>query len=139
MFASCFASLLPSSRIRSLRAILRCTALGLFVAACATQATAGPVCKPHLAFRQVNFSPINYETMERRWSATLSVDASRCDTASGRFEILFLLMSETAPDNDLARAFTWAPGLIEVAVDVTANEWVDGYWLQGIAACPCRE
>jgi len=77
--------------------------------------------------------------MERRWSATLSVDASRCDTASGRFEILFLLMSETAPDNDLARAFTWAPGLIEVAVDVTANEWVDGYWLQGIAACPCRE
>ena len=139
MFASCFASLLPSSHIRSLRAILRCTALGLFVAACATQATAGPVCKPHLAFRQVNFSPINYETMERRWSATLSVDASRCDTASGRFEILFLLMSETAPDNDLARAFTWAPGLIDVALDVTANEWIDGYWLQGIAACPCRE
>jgi hypothetical protein len=127
-----FASLWASSMLRS-------AALGLGALVCAMQATAAPICKPHLAFRQVNFSPINYETMERRWSATLAVDASRCATTSGRFEILFVLMSETAPDDDLTRTFTWAPGLIDVAVDLTANEWFDGYWLQGIAACPCRD
>ena len=128
MFASPFAS-----------PMLRSAALVLCALACATQATAADVCKPQLAFRQVNFSPINYETMERRWSATLSVDASRCATTSGRFEILFLLMSETAPDDDLTLTFTWAPGLIDVVVDLAANEWFDGYWLQGIASCPCRE
>ena len=132
MFASLFAS--PNSR-----AILRSTTIGLFALAGAVQATAAPVCKPDLAFSQVNFSPINYETMERRWSARLSVDASRCATTSGRFEILFLLMSETAPDNDLTRTFTWAPGRIDVVVDVRANEWMGGYWFRGIASCPCRE
>ena len=63
MFASLF--VFPRSR-----AILSFTTIGLFALACAAQATAASVCKPHLAFGQVNFSPINYETMERRWSAT---------------------------------------------------------------------
>jgi len=139
MFASLFVFPKSSSRLAHTRTILRCTAFGLSALACAAQATAAPTCQPQLAFRQVSFSPINYETMQRRWSATLSVDASGCASASGRFQILFGLWSETAPDDDFVRPFTWTPGLMEVAVDVTANEAIAGYRLQNVSSCPCRE
>jgi hypothetical protein len=139
MFASLFAFLRSSSRVRRALKAFWCLASGLIALAGAAQATAAPLCKPALAFRQVSFSPINYETMQRRWSATLSVDASSCASASGRFEILFALWSETAPDDDLIQTFTWTPGLTAVAVDVTANEAIGRYWLQNVATCPCRE
>ena len=86
-------------------------ASGLIALAATAPATAAPLCKPALAFRQVSFSPIDLETMRRRWTATLSVDASRCATTSGRFEILFVLWSETAPDDELIRAFDVDAGL----------------------------
>jgi hypothetical protein len=140
MFASRFVSPRSSSRVRRALKAFCCLASGLIALAGAAPATAAPaLCKPALTFRQVSFSPIDYETMQRRWSATLSVDASSCATASGQFEILFALWSETAPDDDLIRAFTWTPGLTAVAVDVTANEAIGRYWLQNVATCPCRE
>jgi hypothetical protein len=139
MFASLFIFPNSSSGAGRAGAILQALTLGLFALANATQAVAAPVCRPALAFRQVSFSPINLETMQRRWAATLSVDASRCATASGSFEILFTLWSETAFDDDFVRAFVWTPGLTEISVDVTANEAIGGYWLQGIGPCPCRE
>lgn len=139
MFASFSVFPTSSLRLRRARTILRCTALGLITMIDAVQATAAPVCQPQLAFRQVSFSPINYETMQRRWRATLSVDASGCASASGRFEILFGLWSETALDDEFVRAFVWTPGVMEVAVDVAAHEAIAGHQLQNVAFCPCRE
>jgi hypothetical protein len=135
MFASLFVSPQPSSRIWPARAVLQCVALGSMALA---EAMAAPSCKPALAFRQVSFSPINHETMRRRWTATLSVDGSRCATATGRFEILFVLWSETAQDDEFIQAFDWARG-VTVAVDVAAHEAIGGYALQDVAPCPCRE
>ena len=104
-----------------------------------TPAAAAPTCKPVLAFKQVRFSPTQPETMERTWSATLSVDASRCATTSGRFEILFSRLKENAPEADFAERFTWKPESVEVSVNFWADEAVEDYWLHNIAACPCRD
>jgi hypothetical protein len=139
MFASLFVSPRSSSGVWRARTILQCIAFGLISFADTAQATTALLCKPALAFQQVGFSPINFETMQRRWTATLLVDASACATTSGRFEILFGLWSETSPDDEFIRAFTWTPGLTAVAVNVTADEAIGGYLLQNIATCPCRE
>jgi hypothetical protein len=139
MFASLFVSPHPSSRVRRSRTIPWCIAFGLIALAGTAPATAAPLCKPALAFQEVGFSPIDFETMRRRWTAKLSVDGSPCATMSGRFEIQFVLWSETAQDDEFIRAFDWLPGVTAVAVDVAAHEAIGGYRLQHIAPCPCRK
>ena len=64
-------------------------------------AAAAPICKPVIGFKQVRFSEVQRETMERIWSATLSVEASRCATTSGHFQILFSRSKENAPEDDV--------------------------------------
>ena len=104
-----------------------------------TQAVAGPACKPALAFKQVRFSQMQPPTMERKWTAVLSVDASRCATTSGRFEILFSRLKENGLEIDFKEQFTWKPDLVEVSVDFWADEAVEGYRLTNVAPCPCRD
>jgi hypothetical protein len=104
-----------------------------------TQAVGGPACRPALAFKDVRFSPMQPPTMERKWTAVLSVDASRCATTSGRFEILFSRAKEVGLDLEFREQFTWRPDAVEVSVDFWADEAVERYWLSEVAACPCRE
>jgi hypothetical protein len=104
-----------------------------------SSAYAAPVCKPVIGFKEIRFSEVQRETMERTWSATLLVDASRCTTTSGRFEILFSRSKENAPEDEFVEPFTWKPGLVEISVTFWADEAVEGYWLRSIAACPCRD
>ena len=104
-----------------------------------TPALAAPLCKPVIGFKEVRFSPTQPETMERTWSATLSVDASRCATTSGRFEILFSRLKENAPEADFTERFTWKAESVEVSVSFWADEAVEDYWLHNVAACPCRD
>jgi hypothetical protein len=102
-------------------------------------ARAAPECKPIIEFRRVQFSGVQPETLERRWTARLSVDASRCATTSGRFGIMFTRQKENAPEFDFAEQFIWIPEVTEVSVDFWVDEAVEGYRLTGIAACPCRD
>jgi hypothetical protein len=53
-----------------------------------TQAVVGQqVCRPALAFTEVRFSEMQLPTMERKWTAVVSVDASRCAmNSAGYFE-----------------------------------------------------
>ncbi len=104
-----------------------------------TPAVAAPFCKPVIGLKEVRFSPTQLETMERTWSATLAVDASRCATTSGRFEILFTRLKENAPEIEFSEPFVWKPGSMEISVNFWADEAVEGYWLHSIAACPCRD
>ena len=55
-----------------------------------TQAVGQQTCRPALAFKEVQFSEMQHPTMERKWTAVVSVDASRCATTAGSFEIVFL-------------------------------------------------
>jgi hypothetical protein len=100
---------------------------------------AAPQCKPVLAFKEIQFSSTQPETLERIWLARLSVDASHCATTSGRFEILFSRLKENAPEVDFTERFTWKPESVEVSVSFWADEAVEGFWLHNVAACPCRE
>jgi len=104
-----------------------------------TPAAATSLCKPVIGFKEVRFSPTHRETMERTWSATLSVDASRCATTSGRFEILFSRSKENAPEDEFVEPFTWKAGSVEISVNFWADEAVEGYWLRSVPACPCRQ
>jgi len=102
-------------------------------------AAAAPICKPVIGFKDARFSAVDRETMERTWSATLAVDASRCATTAGHFQILFSRSKENAPEDEFVEPFTWKSGSMEVSVTFWADEAVEGYWLHSIAACPCRD
>jgi hypothetical protein len=100
---------------------------------------AGPVCAPSLTFKEVRFSPMQPPTSTRTWTARLSVDASRCATTSGPFAILFSRLKENGPELDFEQHFVWQAGLIDVAVEFSADEAVERYWLNPVAPCACRE
>jgi hypothetical protein len=102
-------------------------------------AQADSACTPSLTFKEVRFSPMRPPTLERTWTARLSVDASRCATTSGPFAILLARLKENGPELDFEEQFTWKPGLIEVAVDFSADEAVERYWLNPVPRCACRE
>ena len=103
------------------------------------QAAGGPICKPTLVVKDVQFSPMQPPTLERKWTAVLSVDASLCATTSGRFEIVFSRLKENGVEIEFREQFMWRPDSVEVTVDFWADEAVEGYWLDNGAACPCRD
>ena len=103
------------------------------------QAAEQRTCRPALAFKEVRFSEVQPKTMERKWTAVLSVDASRCATTSGRFGIVFSRQKENGPEIEFQEQFTWKPALVEVSVDFWADEAVEGYWLHNVVPCPCRD
>lgn len=102
-------------------------------------AHAGPdVCRPSLTVTDVQFSAMRPPTMERRWTAVVSVDASQCATTSGKFQIAFSRLKENGLEVDFRETFTWQPPSVNVSVDFWADEAVESYWLNAVAACPCR-
>jgi hypothetical protein len=103
------------------------------------QASGRKMCKPTLVFKQVRFSEMQPPTLKRKWTAVLSVDASRCKTNSGRFGIIFVRLIEGAPEIAFQEQFVWRPASVTVSVDFAADEAVDRWWLSEIAACPCRK
>ena len=113
--------------------------------ASAAQPAGRPLCRPALAFTDVQFSPMQPPTMERRWSATVLVDASSCaKNSAGYFEILFSRLKETAPEIDFHEefmwfAFDWLPPVVRVEVDFSADEAVEGFWFDTVTPCACRD
>jgi len=105
----------------------------------ATTIAAQETCTPALAIKNTQFSAMKPPTMERRWTAVLSVDASSCSTASGPFELAFSRLKENAPETDFRERFTWQAPEITVAVDFWADEAVESYRVVHVAPCPCRK
>jgi len=104
-----------------------------------TQAIGEQTCRPALAFKEVQFSKMKPPTLERKWTAVLSVDASRCATTSGRFGIIFSRLKEIGPEVNFQELFMWKTPLVEVSTNFAADEAVEGYWLNDVAPCPCRD
>jgi hypothetical protein len=104
-----------------------------------TAHAAGPqVCRPALAVSDVRFSEMLPPTMERKWTAVVSVDASQCATAVGYFELGFSRLKENGPEIDFREPFTWQAPSVKVSVDFWVDEAVESYWLNNVAPCPCR-
>src|SRR3954469_3483016 len=105
-----------------------------------TQASSQPVCRPALAFKNIQFSPMKPPTLERRWTAIVAVDASRCAAdAAGYFEIGFSRLKETGAELDFREQFIWLAPAVKVSVDFWADEAAEAYWFNKITPCRCRD
>ena len=128
---------------RSCTSAFLATTIGLIGA---TQAIGENLCRPTLTVSEVEFSAMMSPTLERTWSAVVSVDASGCtDNAKGYFEIVFTRLSENAPDLEFRKQFIWsAPSFVwqmpSVGVGLTfaADETVAQYRIENITSCQCR-
>jgi hypothetical protein len=104
------------------------------------QALGEQSCRPALTFEQVQFSPMQPPRMERKWTAVVAVDASRCAANSaGYFEIAFTRLQETGPDLEVREKFTWRPPSVIVAMDFAADEAVGRYGIDEVTSCPCAD
>lgn len=110
---------------------------GLFSLIGVTQAVSERICKPALLLEDVQFSEMQPPTLVRRWTAILSVDASRCTTTAGYFEIGFSRLKETAPELEFREQFIWSAPSVRLAVDFAADEAVEAYWIDKVYPCPC--
>lgn len=103
-----------------------------------TQAVGQEECRPILAFREVHFSGMQPPTLQRKWTAVVSVDASRCAANSkGYFKIGFTRLKEIGPEIAFRERFMWLPPSVKVEVDFAADEAVDAYWIENVAGCSC--
>jgi hypothetical protein len=103
-----------------------------------TQAVGQQVCRPTLAFKEVHFSQMQPPTLERKWTAVISVDTSRCPANSeGYFEIVFSRLKEIGPEIEFRERFTWLSPSVRVEVGFWADEAVERYWIDNIVPCPC--
>ena len=103
-----------------------------------TQAPGQQLCRPALAIKDVQFSQMQAPTWERKWTAVVSVDASRCTmNSTGSFEIVFSRQKENGVEIEFSERFTWSPPAVTVAVDFWADEAVERYWISNVSACVC--
>ena len=109
---------------------------GLLVASGATRAPSQEICKPSLSANAAGHSDV--VNFERRWTGVFAVDASRCSTAAGSFDVEFVRLKEVGPDLAFTERFTWTPEQVDVSLDITWDEWVDAYRIRDVAPCPCR-
>ena len=98
------------------------------------------MCRPKLAVTEVTFSKWQLPSMERRWTAVVSVDASRCAAASGGyFEMGFSRLKENGMELEFREQFIWLPPSVLVGVDFWADEAVERYWIDNVTPCTCRD
>ena len=120
----------------------RSSLIGLFAASISLMSPAHAAsqlaCWPALEFKDVRFSEMQPPRNERRWTARLAVDASRCATTSGRFAIVFSRAKENGLNVDFQEQFTWRPDATEISLDFWSDEAVERYWLNNVEPCPCE-
>ena len=109
----------------------------ILVALAATQAASRQACKPTLSSKASRSSAVLNQ--QRRWTTVFAVDASRCSTTSGTFDIQFVREKEVGPDLAFTQRFIWSAGRTEVALDLWWDEWVRTYQLGDVTSCPCRD
>lgn len=95
-------------------------------------------CRPVLAFKEVHFSEMRRPTLERKWTAIVSVDASHCAAnPKGYFDIVFRRLKEVGPEIEFNERFARQPPSMKVEVDFAADEAVQTYSIDHVADCPC--
>jgi uncharacterized membrane protein YfcA len=101
-------------------------------------AFAGPVCRPALSITHAAMSEVQPATMERRWTAAVAADASKCASKAGYFELGFLREKENAAlPFEVREQFVWIEPSSLVSIDVWADEAIERAWIDSIQPCPC--
>jgi hypothetical protein len=111
--------------------------LGLAWLGLATPAPAKFACKPALTFKYVQFSKA--QNRQRKWTATLTVDALRCASTTGQFDIRFVRLKEFGPDLVFTEKFRWSPGSVEASLNFWWDEAVEDYWIGEVEPCGCAD
>jgi hypothetical protein len=105
----------------------------------ATEAIAEHLCRPALTLDDVEFSTMIPPTLERVWSAVVSVDASQCAANSkGNFDLVFTRLSENAPDLEVRKQFIWSVHSLGIRLAFAADEAVAQYRIEHVTPCVCR-
>ncbi len=122
---------------RSLISGIAASALGLTGV---VPVTGQPLCHSKLGVTDVQFSEMIPPTLKRKWTAVVSVDASRCQANStGYFNIVFTQLSETAPDMEFSKRYAWRSPSVKVAVNFAADEAVQQFRVENITSCVCAK
>jgi hypothetical protein len=122
---------------RSLISSIVASTLGL---ASVVPVTGHPLCSPKLTVSDVQFSEMIPPTLERKWTATVMVDASRCaPNASGYFDLGISRLKETGYELDFRQQFIWLAPLVKIGVDFWADEAVERYWIENVTPCKCAD
>jgi hypothetical protein len=103
------------------------------------EATSRPHCRPALTVEDVRLSEMEPPTLQRRWTAVVSVDASRCAATAGSFAVVFSRLKDSGPDLEFRERFTWAAPSVAISVTFWADEAVERFRLDDVVPCPCRE
>src|SRR6266550_2671041 len=83
------------------------------------QAIGENLCRPELTINEVEFSDMMPPTLERIWSAVVSVNASLCtENSKGYFDIVFTRLSENAPDLEFRKQFAWSAPSVSVGLAI---------------------
>jgi hypothetical protein len=113
-------------------------AMAAMVISCvSTQTIAGRICKPTLTVKEVKFSKARNQ--QRKWTATVAVDSSRCAESSGSFEIKVTRLKEFGPDLLFTERFGWSSPAVEVSLDFWWDESVGDFWIGDVALCGCAD
>jgi hypothetical protein len=103
-------------------------------------AAAQEACKPQLALKDVHFSEMRPPMLVRKWTATVSVDTSRCAAnAEGSFDIAFTRLKEYGVDLDLRERFQWRSPEVKIAIDFWADEAPAHTRIDNVAPCRCAD
>lgn len=122
---------------RSIIAAIIASAFGL---ASVAPSIGQPVCRPKLTVTGVQFSEMIPPTMERKWTAIVMVDASRCTAnASGYFELGLIRLKETGHEVVFREQFIWLAPSVKIGVDFWADEAVAKYWIENVTPCACTD
>src|SRR5947199_6305459 len=99
-----------------------CVATVVGIVLCsATQTIGQQACQPALELNAARTSKVHDRI--KVWTGVLVLDASRCSTSSGQFEIQFSRLKEFGPDLKFTEHFVWNVGQTEVSLDIWWDEW----------------
>jgi uncharacterized membrane protein YfcA len=105
-----------------------------------SQAVAGPVCRPVLSVTRAALSEMRPPSLERRWTAIITADASKCASKAGYFELGFLREKETSSlPLEFREQYIWVEPSSPVSIDVAADEAIERAWIDSIQSCPCAQ
>jgi hypothetical protein len=120
---------------RSLISSIVASTLGLATVA---PVASHPSCRPKLTVTDVQFSEMIPPTFERKWTATVMVDASRCaPNASGYFDLGISRLKETGYELVFREQFIWLAPSVKIGMDFWADEAVKQYWIENVTPCKC--
>jgi hypothetical protein len=102
-----------------------------------THAFGREICKPTLTFNEAHLSEMRPPTLERRWTATVTAEASRCGTTAGYFEVGISRLKEDGIEFEFREQFIWSSPSVTVGIDFWADEAVESYWIDSVQSCPC--